>query len=401
MGEDISFYSTNSPAASPRQLCLESSPCHNDQPGMGCLSAETSPRNFTIDKIAMSSISHDSTSMDSGYGNSSISNSAAFLKPKHSASSPSNHRTPLKFSLTANGSGRMGNGFKAFNSLSTDSIESGDDDFMDLMDMENLDDDTQMPNDLTSLICKDIKNAKTPDNKRPTSFVRKCLNMDGPSSGAKNILFSSPLTPKSSTIASLITTPNRQCLASIDNVTPLKSSSGGFKRPEPPTISPVQSKRHKCENEPTVPSVLLQLQKTQKRPVLRKSVSMNDAVIMSALSRSSSEPNLIGDFSRPFCLPLIEGRHTDLKSITAETLKQLLNGEFDSKVGSYKIIDCRFPYEYNGGHIRGALNMYTQEQVLEELVSAKTESPAVVNGEEKRNILIFHCEFSSERGPKL
>ena len=129
---------------------------------------------------------------------------------------------------------------------------------------------------------------------------------------------------------------------------------------------------------------------------------MNDAaVIMSALSRSHEETNLIGDFSKSFCLPLIDGRHTDLKSISACTMRRLLLGEFNDCVASYKVIDCRYPYEYDGGHIQGALNFYTQEQVIEELVSKKMETPIVAADGQKRHILIFHCEFSSERGPRL
>lgn len=422
--EDISFYASHSPAASPRH-------CHT-----------TSPSIYAIDKNVMHCNSQDSTSMDSGYSglhhpesnnmlsssveSSSSSSAFTFLKPKRpsengfiSTSPPSqNQRTPSKFSLSSSGSSRMGNGFKVFHSLSSGSMESSDpdDEFMELMEMENLDEDTQMPADLKSLICKDIKNSsRTPDHKRPSSFARKCLNMDNlhSSGGAKSLLFGSPLAKKSSTITSLITTPERQCLGLInENITPFRGNAGGFKRPEPPTAnqSPVQNKRLKCENETITSSTILQftqspqfpLQLQQvKRPIFRKSVSMNDAAIMNALTRSTSEPNLIGDCSLPFCLPLIEGRHTDLKSITASTLRQLLLGEFNDSVASYKIIDCRYPYEFEGGHIQGAINLFTQEQIIEELVKSKTEFPTITAGDQKRHILVFHCEFSSERGPKL
>lgn len=389
--------------------------------------------------------SHDSTSMDSGFhglqpeicNSSSLSNvlsssvaathssAFTFLKPKspESSSSPtsiSHHheqRTPSKYTLTSSGSCRMGNGFKVFHSLSSGSNESmdPDDEYMDLelMEMENMDEDAhQMPNDINSLFCKDIKNSRTPDHKRPTSsFVRKCLNLDSsinsPRNSPRNSLFSSPKTPKTSTITSLITTPERQCLATIsENITPFgrSTTTGAFKRPEPPTMSssPILSKRQKCENDPIQAIQNLQsFQPSTKRPMLRKSVSMNDAAILSALSRSSEESNLIGDFSRQFCLPLIDGKHSDLKSISANTMRQLLEGEFDENVASFKVIDCRYPYEFEGGHIRGALNLYTHEQILDELVKTKTETPTVAPDSQKRSILVFHCEFSSERGPKL
>lgn len=72
---------------------------------------------------------------------------------------------------------------------------------------------------------------------------------------------------------------------------------------------------------------------------------------------------------------------------------------------------CRYPYEYDGGHIRGARNIYTKEQIFKEFVDIKQSAQNQDTGEsaqggetsvgEKRNILIFHCEFSSERGPSL
>ncbi|OWR50031.1 cell division cycle 25 [Danaus plexippus plexippus] len=132
-----------------------------------------------------------------------------------------------------------------------------------------------------------------------------------------------------------------------------------------------------------------------QRPVLQRAFSENNASIMSALARSVVDPDLIGDFSQPFALPLTSGDHTDLKSVSCETLAALLRGEYDESIGEFKVIDCRYPYEYEGGHILGALNLYTQEQIL-----SLINEPLKAKGT-KRNILVFHCEFSLERGPKL
>lgn len=415
--EDISFYSSHSPAASPRHQC----------PTSPLIYAAIIEKQNTMSFNSQESASMDS---DSGFGSGHNSNSRLstasssafnFVKPcppeSFTLTSPSSNRTPSKYTMSSTGSSRMGNGFKVFNSLSSSSMDScdPDDEFMELMEMENMDEDAQMPADLKSLICKDIKSSsRTPDNKRP-SFVRKCLNLDTSlSGGPKSLLFGSPQT-KSCTITSLITTPERQCLSTIsENITPYgyrNSTSGGFKRPEPPSgnHSPCPFKRQKCENiesissplKPLTFSPLAQPQLIIKRPLFRKSVSMNDAAIMNALSRSSSEPNLIGDCSLPFCLPIIDGRHNDLKSITAKTMRSLLSGEFDENIASYQVIDCRYPYEFVGGHIRGAVNLFTQDQIIDQLVKTKTEMPSITAGDQKRHILIFHCEFSSERGPKL
>jgi rhodanese-related sulfurtransferase len=57
------------------------------------------------------------------------------------------------------------------------------------------------------------------------------------------------------------------------------------------------------------------------------------------------------------------------------------------------IVDCRFSYEYEGGHIKGAINVKTPE----ELEKFFLESPIT----DRKVIIIFHCEFSSHRGPLL
>lgn len=49
------------------------------------------------------------------------------------------------------------------------------------------------------------------------------------------------------------------------------------------------------------------------------------------------DPDLIGDFSQPFALPLTSGDHTDLKSVSCETLAALLRGEYDDSIGEFKV----------------------------------------------------------------
>lgn len=64
-----------------------------------------------------------------------------------------------------------------------------------------------------------------------------------------------------------------------------------------------------------------------------------------------------------------------------------------------------YPYEFEGGHIKGAINLYTKDQVMKEFLENQTpksppdQSQPAVN--HKRDIIVFHCEFSSERGPGL
>lgn len=105
-----------------------------------------------------------------------------------------------------------------------------------------------------------------------------------------------------------------------------------------------------------------------------------------------NEQHLVGDYTRPPTLPIVPGKH-QLKSVSCETVAKLVNGDLgDIK---YDIIDCRYPYEYDGGHINGSLNLFLRQQIQAELFDR------ILSGDMSEKVLIFHCEFSSERGPKL
>ncbi|ESN99793.1 hypothetical protein HELRODRAFT_135400, partial [Helobdella robusta] len=62
----------------------------------------------------------------------------------------------------------------------------------------------------------------------------------------------------------------------------------------------------------------------------------------------------------------------------------LLIGQYDDQVSKCAIIDCRYPYEYHGGHIKVSFCLLF-----------------VCSFDSRKSVLIFHCEFSSERGPRL
>lgn len=418
--EEFSFYHGNSPQASPRPC----SPCDCPEDTVELLPSEITPNKQTAinpvmlndaeigsaDRLRRPLEDYDPNSMDSGYG-ASVSSEGhksqslfRFIQP----SAPRQNTTAIS---------PAANSMRMFHSLSSGSMESMDDIEMELLEMDTMDDNAQLPSNLNSLICGDIKATKTtPETKRP--FFRRCLSLSENPNAQRiksNLSFGSPI---ATSYQSPAKTPER-LRVTLDkenlNITPFSSrpdTNRCFKRPEPPGNSPIQSKRHKTEVLTPVSSMRLVEPSTHdspsmltvpKRPILQKSMSMNDAHIMSALSRSSSEPDLIGDFSKSYILPLTEGRHRDLKSITPTVLAELLRGTFDNEVASFKIIDCRYPYEFEGGHIRNAKNLYTQEQILEELIKSKTEPPKVVDPSSApmRNIIVFHCEFSSERGPKL
>lgn len=123
----------------------------------------------------------------------------------------------------------------------------------------------------------------------------------------------------------------------------------------------------------------------------------SEADIKVALEALEDDATLIGDSSRAHALPLTSSsKHQDLANISHDTLAAVLRGDYDDVIDSCTVIDCRYPYEFEGGHIEGAINIHTQAQCEEKFLRQ-----AAAPSSTKRNILVFHCEFSSERGPRM
>jgi len=106
---------------------------------------------------------------------------------------------------------------------------------------------------------------------------------------------------------------------------------------------------------------------------------------------------LVSDGSRNYCLPIITGKHHDLRNIHHQTMADLLNGKYEGSYDTMTVIDCRYPYEFKGGRIRDAINIYTEKEIFE-FLSQEIEELKSTNSV---HILVFHCEFSSQRGPSL
>ncbi|XP_036235120.1 M-phase inducer phosphatase 1 isoform X2 [Molothrus aeneus] len=148
--------------------------------------------------------------------------------------------------------------------------------------------------------------------------------------------------------------------------------------------SPGKSKKRKSLPETSEDSTSLKLVRTQP----------STAEIESILD--SDQRDLIGDFSKSYLFDTVDGKHQDLKYIDSEMIVSVLTGKFESFIKQCVIIDCRYPYEYEGGHIKGAINLHMEEEVQNFLLK-KPIQPS----EDKRVIVVFHCEFSSERGPRM
>ena len=92
-------------------------------------------------------------------------------------------------------------------------------------------------------------------------------------------------------------------------------------------------------------------------------------------------------------LPHFNNDEEGVPRITGDTMIDVLDGKYSHVHDKVIVIDCRFEYEYNGGHINGAINFNDKEKLAEHLfdiTSPTFTSPTLV---------IFHCEYSAHRAP--
>ena len=185
-----------------------------------------------------------------------------------------------------------------------------------------------------------------------------------------------------------------------------------FKRPEPPRHDEAATPLHSCKRRKSVASPF-DLRKpsaassfgvskgVNKLAVRSYSISedrLERALSASSLAAEEGEEELADCSGRTYALPTVKGDHSDLKAISPQTMTDLLEGKYDDRVENFYVVDCRYPYEYNGGHIQTGQNLYTEEMVLESFFG---ENYKASTNPDKRTVIIFHCEFSKERGPRL
>lgn len=87
-----------------------------------------------------------------------------------------------------------------------------------------------------------------------------------------------------------------------------------------------------------------------------------------------------------------EGEPGALPRITKETMIDVLDGKYNNLYEKLVVIDCRFEYEFNGGHIDGAVNFNDKEQLSSQLFDVEPTTKA---------LLVFHCEYSAHRAPLM
>nr|XP_037859924.1 M-phase inducer phosphatase 1 isoform X3 [Chlorocebus sabaeus] len=233
----------------------------------------------------------------------------------------------------------------------TATLSDEDDGFVDLLDGENLKNEEETPSCMASLWT-------APLVMRTTNLDNRCK------------LFDSPSLCSSST-RSVLKRPERSQESPPGNTKRRKSMSGAN-----PKESTSPEKAHETLHQSLSPA------------------SSPKGTIENILDNDPRD--LIGDFSKGYLFHTVAGKHQDLKYISPEIMASVLNGKFANLIKEFVIIDCRYPYEYEGGHIKGAVNLHMEEEVEDFLLKKP-----IVPTDGKRVIVVFHCEFSSERGPRM
>ena len=111
------------------------------------------------------------------------------------------------------------------------------------------------------------------------------------------------------------------------------------------------------------------------------------------LSSTSLDPVMDIDDPPRLQLPHFHSEEESIPRISKDTMIDVLDGKYDASFERSLIVDCRFEYEFEGGHIDGAVN-HNDKEHLTNLLLDQVASHG-------RSLLIFHCEYSACRAPLM
>lgn len=144
-------------------------------------------------------------------------------------------------------------------------------------------------------------------------------------------------------------------------------------------------------------------------------LALGDPAYANSPASAESLPGFGASEKEGKILPCFNVKDDGLMRITPHTMTDLLAGKFTNAIMSYQVVDCRFGYEYEGGHIPGAINLSTVERVVghflkpsqgrhangEPLPPRSQSGKADKFGNRRKHVLVFHCEFSCKRAPTM
>ncbi|CAH8503506.1 unnamed protein product [Heterobilharzia americana] len=105
------------------------------------------------------------------------------------------------------------------------------------------------------------------------------------------------------------------------------------------------------------------------KPIISRSLSEVHSISYEKITRCMSSLSsyiLCSDGRRARALPVVDRTSSGLHCVSADTVAELVSGNSKRNI-NYVIVDCRFPYEYEGGHIKGAINIFTHSDIVQEI----------------------------------
>lgn len=243
-----------------------------------------------------------------------------------------------------------------------------------------------------------------PKRKRPTKISprRSSSLIEHPKSKTEMNLFPVSPSPKSK--------PKRQRLDFDKENTVRSATLSSFSTSSPPAISPQRpsvpplnflSRSNPVQGELEVALRALRIEdggreveRTASGYAPAKSLQqLQQELILSEVRQISSAVS-----NEKVNLPTLQKTsQPDLNCISPQTLMDLVDGKFNHLYAKIIIIDCRFGYEYEGGHIRDAVNIPDEPECarLQEIFDDRELQMLGA-----KVCFVFHCEFSSHRGPR-
>lgn len=166
--------------------------------------------------------------------------------------------------------------------------------------------------------------------------------------------------------------PRRPSLSNINNRSTGSPGGGVVKKPAPAPARPRKQVRRSLSMFQHPEDVLRPTQDYEPPvPTLQSTVDMD-------IDYKHKLPHTLAD--EPDSLPRIQ----------QDTLINVLNGDYSAHYDKVLVVDCRFEYEYEGGHIEGAVNFNDKEMLAKELFGGPAPP---------RTLLVLHCEYSVHRAP--
>lgn len=134
------------------------------------------------------------------------------------------------------------------------------------------------------------------------------------------------------------------------------------------------------------------------RKQARRSLSMyeNSEDVIKPKEPSNPKLQSVMDMEEP-AEPLLphffpEDQNDNIPRLARATFLDILDGKYNEHYDNKLIIDCRFEYEYEGGHVADAVNYNDKELLASHLFQNQVDG---------RTLIVFHCEYSAHRAPLM